>query len=134
MTYTVELITNVDELYTAYQRIAAEEMRCAPPDVNLHPDRSITRVAVEHGYAYVARDETGTICGAALIWPDGHGKWVTLPTSDALDVLAALLDHFKVTTGVVPWGQVETPALYDTISAHPDVTPGGGTVLYWKKD
>ena len=131
MTYPSKSPPTRQELRDAYPQIVDESMRCGGPGIDLHPDDGIAHVAVEHGYAYVARDESGMICGAALIWPDGHVKWLTLPVQDSEIVMEALFDFATTHRGVTLWGNVETPALHDRIAAHNAVTDDEG-VLRWR--
>ena len=133
MTHTVELATDTQELRDAYRVVASESMRCAPPDISLYPADDMTYIAVEHGFAYVARDDSGTICGAALVWDDGHVKWLTLPAEDSIAVMEALLDHYKDTTGVSPWGEITNDQLRETVYAHPLMHSENG-VGTWRKD
>lgn len=132
--YATTLAVDVEELHGSYSRIASETMRCAPPEIDLHPDRAMIYAAVTHGYAYVARDEKGIICGAALIWPDGHVKWLTLPPEDSIAVMEALLNHYKDTTGISPWGEIANERLRETVYGHSLMHIADGRIGIWRKD
>jgi hypothetical protein len=135
MTYTVELATDVDELRAAYPVVATEAMRCAPPGTDLHPDQADAYHAVQAQTAYVARDEAGIIRGMAIIQPDGRVSWLTLPRVDSLVVMEALLDHFKNTTGVSPYGDIATDGFRDHVLVHPkNSRSGDGQRVTWRAD